>query len=117
MPAAPGSKTVVNAQERPRLWKPDLAVMGTSHDREPDGTFYFDNEPNQFDQFLINKNMIINEAPIRALPETVEILRFPGTSATGDYPRPVPYGGMGKPLNPDGYSDHFPIGLIIEENT
>jgi hypothetical protein len=108
---------VVNAQERPRLWNLTWPVMGTGHDREPDGTFYFDNEPNQLDQFLINKKMIINEAPIRALPETVEILRFPGTSETGDYPRPVPYGGMGKPVNPDGYSDHFPIGLIIEENS
>ena len=111
------AEKVVNAQERPRLWNLTWPVMGTGHDREPDGTFYFDNEPNQLDQFLINENMIINDAPIRALPETVEILRFPDTSATGDYPRPVPYGGMGKPVNPDGYSDHFPIGLIVEENT
>jgi hypothetical protein len=45
----------------------------------------------------------------------VEILRFPGTSETGDYPRPIPFGGMGKPINRDGFSDHFPIGLTVEE--
>ena len=62
-----------------------LPDLGTGHDREPEGTFYLNNEPSHLDQFLINKNMIINDAPIRALPETVEIRRFPGTSATGDY--------------------------------
>ena len=30
-------------------------------------------------------------------------------------PRPIPFGGMGKPINEDGFSDHFPIGLTVEE--
>jgi hypothetical protein len=93
------------------MWPP----MGTGHGGEPDGTFYFDNEPNQLDQFLINKNMITNTRPIRARPDTVQILHFPSTSETGDYPRPIPFGGMGKPVNKDGFSDHFPIGLTVEE--
>jgi endonuclease/exonuclease/phosphatase family metal-dependent hydrolase len=105
---------VVNARSA-LLWNLMWPPMGTGHGGEPDGTFYFDNEPNQLDQFLINKNMIINTSPIRARADTVEILRFPGTSETGDYPRPIPFGGMGKPINRDGFSDHFPIGLTVEE--
>jgi hypothetical protein len=33
----------------------------------PDGTFYFNNEPNLLDQFLVNKNMATQNAPIRGL--------------------------------------------------
>lgn len=59
--------------------------------------------------------MIIDHTPIRARPESVRILRFPGTSSTGDYPRPIPFGGMGKPINQNGFSDHFPIAVIVED--
>lgn len=100
---------VVNARSAV-LWNLMWPAMGTGHESEPDGTFYFDNEPNQLDQCLVNKNMITATAAIRAIPQTVGILRFPGTSSTGDYPRPIPFGGMGRPINEDGYSDHFPIG-------
>jgi len=33
----------------------------------PDGSFYFDNQPNMLDQFLINKNIAIGDAPIKAV--------------------------------------------------
>ena len=105
---------VVNARNA-LLWNLMWPVMGTGHHDQPDGTFYFDNEPNQLDQFLINKNMIIHTSPIRALPDTVQILRFPGTSVDGDYPRPIPFGGSGKPINTNGFSDHFPIGMRISQ--
>jgi hypothetical protein len=90
-------------------------VMGTGHEAEADGTFYFDNEPNLLDQFLINKHMATNTGPIRARADTVEIIRFSGMASTGDYPKPIPFGGMGKPINADGFSDHFPIALQIDE--
>ena len=85
-------------------------------DRQPaDGTFYFNNEPNLLDQFLVNKNMAKQTMPIRAKPETLTILRVPGTFSTGKYPRPKPFGGMGKPVDEDGFSDHFPIGMQVTE--
>jgi predicted extracellular nuclease len=94
----------------PRLWNLTWTVMG-----EPEGTFYFDNQPNQLDQFLANKNMATEDAPIAVLPETMEIIRFDGMFSTGTYRRPIPYGGMGKPVNENGFSDHFPIGIQIVE--
>ena len=95
----------------PRLWNLSWPVAGT-----PDGTFYFNNEPNVLDQFLVNRNLADDASPIRVRPETVEILRFPGMTASGDYPKPIPFGGMGDPVNQDGFSDHFPIGVVITED-
>ena len=80
----------------------------------PPTGFYFDNEPNLLDQVLVNKNMARDGAPIRAEPDTLQILRFPGTF-TGRYKRPRPFGGMGKAVDENGYSDHFPIGLRVTE--
>lgn len=65
-------------------------------------------------RFLVNKNMAKQDSPIRAKPETVEILRFPGTF-TGKYKRPKPFGGTGKPVDEDGFSDHFPTGIQVTE--
>jgi hypothetical protein len=34
---------------------------------------------------------------------------------TGDYPKPIPFGGMGKPVNEVGFSDHYPIAVTVSE--
>jgi predicted extracellular nuclease len=101
---------VVNA-DTPRFWNLTWGVIGDP----PDGTFYFNNEPNLLDQFLVNRNMATQNAAIRVRADTVEILRFPGTFSTGRYPYPKPFGGMGKPVDENGYSDHFPVGVQITE--
>ena len=94
----------------PRFWH----LMWPAIDM-PDGTFYYDNQPDLLDQFLINKNMARQDSPIKAKADTIEIIRFPGTFSTGTYPRPKPFDGMGKPVDDNGYSDHFPIGAHVTE--
>jgi len=79
------------------------------------GTFYYNNSPNVLDQFLANKNMVKQNAPIRVLPKSVEIMRFPDMVETGNYPKPIPFGGMGKPLNENGFSDHSPVAVTVSE--
>jgi predicted extracellular nuclease len=96
--------------DNPLFWNLTWSVIGDP----ADGTFYYSNEPNLLDQCLVNKNMAKQGCPIRAKAETLEILRFPGTF-TGKYKRPKPFGGMGKPVDEDGFSDHFPIGLQVTE--
>jgi hypothetical protein len=96
--------------DTPLLWNLMWHPIG-----EADGTFYFDRKPNMLDQFLINKNMTHAQSPIRADASTIEILRFPGTYSTGKYPYPKPFGGMGDKVDTNGYSDHFPIGLRVNE--
>jgi Endonuclease/Exonuclease/phosphatase family len=102
-------RKVTSADSQPLLWNLMWPAMGG-----PEGSFYFDNQPNMLDQFLVNKNMATTEAPITVKPKTVEILRFDGIT-TGTYRRPRPFGGMGKPVDQNGYSDHFPIGVLVTE--
>jgi hypothetical protein len=76
---------------------------------EPDGSFYFDNQPNMLDQFLVNKNMATSDAPIKADPATAQILKASAMVDPDVYPKPISFGGMGDPANQNGFSDHFPI--------
>jgi predicted extracellular nuclease len=94
----------------PRLWNLMWDLLG-----EGEGSFFFDNFANLLDQFLVNKNMATQTAPIQAIPDSVEILRFPGMASTGTYPAPVAFGGLGKPVNTNGFSDHFPIAMTVQE--
>jgi hypothetical protein len=100
---------VVSSATVPRLWNLMWPVLGA-----PRGSFYFDNEPNVLDQFMVNKNMAVQDATIAIMPKTVKVLIFRGMS-TGSYRTPRPFGGMGKPVDRDGYSDHFPIGVEVSE--
>ena len=94
----------------PRLWNLMWGPTGAT-----EGTFYFENLPNVLDQFLVNRNMVRPTSPIRALTATADIIRFAGMSFPGDYPGPIPFGGMGSPVNQNGFSDHFPIGMVVRE--
>jgi predicted extracellular nuclease len=98
---------VVNARN-PLLWNLMYPLLG-----KPDGSFYFQNEPNLLDQFLVNKNMSKENSPVRVDPKSVQILRFDGMSSKGRYPQPIPFGGMGKKVNTAGFSDHFPVAVIV----
>lgn len=81
------------------------------------GSFWFDNDPNLLDQVLVNENLLKADVEIRVSPETAEIVRFPEMIERGLYPRPRPFGGMGKPVSAQGYSDHFPIAVkVVEAN-
>jgi predicted extracellular nuclease len=101
---------VTAARESPLLWNLMWPNAGT-----PEGSFYFDNQPNVLDQFLVNKNMATGDAAIKAVPASVQILEPPVMVDKGVYKKPVPFGGMGGPVNPDGFSDHFPITMTVTE--
>lgn len=99
---------VVNGAN-PYLWNLAYPLLGT-----PDGSFYFENQPNMLDQFLVNKNMAKANSPIKADTKSVEIVRFPGMTSTGRYRSPIPFEGMGNTTaNPNGFSDHFPITMTV----
>lgn len=101
---------VTSARDNPLLWNLMWPIAGT-----PDGSFYFDNQPNMLDQFLVNKNMATGNAPIKADPATVQILKPPAMVSTGVYKKPIPFGGMGAQVNQNGFSDHFPITMMVTE--
>jgi predicted extracellular nuclease len=99
---------VTGARDNPLLWNLMWPISGG-----PDGSFYFD-QPNVLDQFLVNKNMAANDSPIKADVDSVRIVRHPGAAA-GVYKKPLAFGGMGKPVNESGFSDHFPITMTVTE--
>jgi endonuclease/exonuclease/phosphatase family metal-dependent hydrolase len=78
------------------------------------GTYYHDNRANVLDQFLVSKGLVTGKPGLRALLDTAQVLRFPEMVSGGSYPRPIPF-GRGSRVDREGYSDHFPIGVEIEE--
>ena len=63
--------------------------------RLPDGGFYFDNQPNMLDQFMVNKNMATGDAQIKVNPGTAQILKPPARTTQIGGParvKPAPRG-------------------------
>ena len=67
------------------------------------------------DQFLVNKDTAPGDAMIKVDPTSAQILKPPAMVDPGVYPKPIPFGGMGKPVNQNGFSDPFPITMTITE--
>lgn len=78
------------------------------------GTHFFD-VPTLLDQFLISKGIAAtgNTKPFKF--ESVEIVNLPGMTK-GEYKKPVRHSRpSAEDYNPDGFSDHLPIHLVLEE--
>ena len=65
-------------------------------------------------QFLAIENMVTG-APIKIDAATVQISRLPATVNPGAYSKPIPFDGMRKPANHNGFSDRFPITMTVTE--
>jgi predicted extracellular nuclease len=105
------SRTKVINASSPRLLNLMWPIMGAGV-----GTHYYGNWPSVLDQFLVNKNLLKTAAAIRVQDGSATVLRRPEMMSGGDYPQPIRFGGMGKSVNQDGFSDHFPIAVQIEED-
>jgi hypothetical protein len=81
----------------------------------PDGSFYFDNLPNMLDQFLVNKNMATTTPRSRSTRPPWRSSNRRAWSIQVSNWKPIPFGGMGKPVNQNGFSDHFPITVTLTD--
>ncbi len=79
-------------------------------------SYVYDGFANVLDQFLVNKNLLKTTSPIRADLASVKIEDFPEMKSDGTYPAPIRFGGMGKAVNTNGFSDHYPISMTITES-
>ena len=109
-------KKVVYARS-PRLYNLMWPFYG--HGR---GTYYWDNFPLVLDQFLVSKELIKSAGKIKVArcttPEyVVKIEMYPEMVNTGRYPSPISFGRPSKKSshNPAGFSDHYPVSVVIEE--
>lgn len=82
-----------------------------------DASYVFTSRPNVLDQFWVSKG-IAKAGKTFSVDETdVEVLRFP-EMVKGKYNAPRRFGQPSKASKFDdgGYSDHFPIAMILREN-
>lgn len=81
---------------------------------EKQATHYYDNHPNVLDQFLASKGLVTGKSGIRVLVDTVKVAQFNEMVGTGTYPVPLRF-GRGSSVNRNGFSDHFPIAVTLQE--
>jgi endonuclease/exonuclease/phosphatase family metal-dependent hydrolase len=79
------------------------------------GTHYFDNFPNLLDQFLVSRPLLERGAPLRVDMTTVRIEAFLEMVGRGDYPAPRRFGRPSSGFDPTGFSDHYPIAVVLHE--
>lgn len=85
-----------------------------------EGTLYFKNNGNLFDQILANRplldsapsdfKIVDGSAGIIAFPEMVSHKKGEGPIRFG-----LPKGNADANVNTDGFSDHFPVGVLVSE--
>ncbi len=79
------------------------------------GSYYFGNHPNMLDQFFVNENLLRASSLIRVDEPTVRVSQFADMNSGGLYPTPIRFAGHGSPANPNGFSDHYPIEMVVIE--
>ncbi len=101
----------------PRLFN----LMWATHTKEV-GSYYYNNFPLVMDQILISKGGILRGSKLRAgqFPdgEKIRIEMFPEMVSGGRYPNPIRFGrpSSKSTYHPNtGYSDHYPISMIMSE--
>jgi len=82
-----------------------------------EATYYFGSQPNLLDQFWISKGILKQGSAFRVEPGSVEIFQPPELIASGDYPKARKFGrpSGATTFDQEGYSDHFPITMILDE--
>jgi endonuclease/exonuclease/phosphatase family metal-dependent hydrolase len=78
------------------------------------GTHYHENFPNLLDQVMVSKGMLGDDPPFRVAAGTTAILR-PLEMQSGSYRVPRRHGRPSSGYDPDGFSDHYPVTLTLEE--
>lgn len=87
--------------------------------RSIDGTLYFGGDANLFDQILVARGLLTGASSLQAVEESARIETFPEMVdhrvAEGPMRFGLPKGNASENVNTDGFSDHFPVSLLIDE--
>ena len=83
------------------------------------GTLYYSGNGNVFDMLLASKGLLVDEGPLHVNEETARMELFPEMIdhrvSYGPIRFGLPKGDVEKYINPAGFSDHFPVSVILEE--
>ena len=85
-----------------------------------DGTLYFRGNGNVFDQILVSKGLLIDDSPLRVREETAKVELFSEMIdhrvGQGPIRFGLPRGDAEENINAHGFSDHFPISVVLQED-
>ncbi len=86
--------------------------------RQIDGTLYYKSDGNVFDQILVNRSLLKGEQGFCVKRGSAQIITIPEMvsrkSGSGPIRFGLPKGDVGKNVNQDGFSDHFPVAVVLE---
>jgi endonuclease/exonuclease/phosphatase family metal-dependent hydrolase len=99
-----------------------LQQQGQDHNGKPKllhGTLYFDGNGNVFDQFLVSKGLLLQDSPITVDETTAKIQlcseMVDHRVGAGPIRFGLPKGNAAQNVNTSGFSDHFPVSVILNE--
>jgi hypothetical protein len=99
-----------------------LEQQAQDHNNNPKllhGTLYYKGNGNLFDQILVSRGLVINTSPIRVLGDTARIEAFPEMVHHSVSYGPIRFGlskgDAAENVNTSGYSDHFPVSVVLQE--
>ncbi|HSF82601.1 MAG TPA: endonuclease/exonuclease/phosphatase family protein [Anaerolineales bacterium] len=99
-----------------------LAQQGQDRNGNPkllNGTLYFDGNGNVFDQILVSKGLLIQGSPIKVDETTARMELYPEMVdhrvAYGPIRFGLPKGNAAKNVDTGGFSDHFPVSVVLQE--
>lgn len=100
------------------LRQPAVGVAGKA--RMLYGSLYFKGNGNSFDQLLVSPALLLARSPLRVVEGTTRIEAFPEMVAQSKNEGPIrfglPKGDPAKNIDLEGFSDHFPVSVTIEES-
>lgn len=89
-------------------------------ERVIDGTLYYRNNGNVFDQILANRSLLTGEGGLAIDESSARIEAFPQMVDHRANYGPIRFGlPKGKPssnVNEDGFSDHFPVSVVVTDS-
>lgn len=87
--------------------------------RTLDGTLYNGGDGHVFDQILVSRGLLTGASRLRVADETARIEAWPEMVdhrvGEGSMRFGLPKGSVADNINVDGYSDHFPVSVRIDE--
>ena len=87
--------------------------------RDLNGTLYFDDDGNVFDQILVARGLLVGPGRLKVVEASARIDAFPEMVdhrvGQGPIRFGLPKGDEQANINRNGFSDHFPVSVEIEE--
>jgi endonuclease/exonuclease/phosphatase family metal-dependent hydrolase len=84
------------------------------------GTLYFNGDANIFDQILVSRSLLTGSSGFKAREETAKIEAIAAMVSHSKNEGPIRFGlskgDAVKNVNLGGFSDHFPVSVIVEED-